>query len=162
MDYSKPDIKAVKSWRIGQAIGFAITFAIAAGIFTAAYITGWDGPVRIIVEITAIGLSIYALIGMVLFPKLEYMQWGYKVEEDRVVIRHGIFFIKESVIPVIRIQSITVSQGPINRRFGLFNVEIALASGTFEIEGLTRETADTISENLKARLYTRIAEKGVL
>ena len=107
-------------------------------------------------------LLCYLAIGMVIFPIIEYKQWGYKVEEDKVVIRHGIFFIQKTIIPIIRIQNITISQGPINRRLGLFQVEMALASGSFSIEGLDKETADAISENLKAKLYRRISEKGVL
>ena len=110
-----------------------------------------------------IGLFVcYLAVGLVVFPIIEYKQWGYSVEEDKVVIRHGIFFIRKTIIPIIRIQNITVSQGPINRKLGLFEVEMALASGSFSIEGLDKETADAISENLKAKLYRRISEKGVL
>ncbi|MFQ9893128.1 MAG: PH domain-containing protein [Emergencia sp.] len=53
-----------------------------------------------------------------------------------------------------------MSQGPINRKLGLYKVELFLASGIFEIVGLNQETADRISENLKSRLYRRISEKG--
>ena len=95
-----------------------------------------------------------------LYPELEYRQWGYIVEEDRVVIRHGIFFVKKVIIPIIRIQNITVSQGPINRKLGIYSLEMSLASGSFAIEGLNKETADFISENLKAKLYERLQKKG--
>ena len=47
----------------------------------------------------------YLFLGLLLYPELEYRQWGYIVEEDRVVIRHGIFFVKKVIIPIIRIRS---------------------------------------------------------
>ena len=61
-----------------------------------------------------------------------------------------------SIVPIVRIQHITVGQGPIYRKLGLFKVTIALASGTFEIVGLRDERAKEISETLRARLYTRL------
>ncbi|MDO4546372.1 MAG: PH domain-containing protein, partial [Bacillota bacterium] len=74
-------------------------------------------------------------------------------------IVHGIFFITRDIIPVIRIQNITVKQGPIYRRYDLHTVEIALASGKFEIVGLSRQTADEIAEALRQKLYTRLEQK---
>ena len=65
-------------------------------------------------------------------------------------------------MPVIRIQDITTKQGPVMKRYGLYKVEISLASGTYEIPGLTEETANDIVDKLKSRLYSRVAERGVL
>lgn len=162
MEYNKVNPKAIKSWRIGRGIFFLIVLimAIPGEIFLG--ISGWDSLWRLIIMAAIGALVCYLAVGLVIFPIIEYRQWGYKVEEDKVVIRHGIFFIKKTIIPVIRIQNITVSQGPINRKLGLYEVEMALASGSFSIEGLDKETADAISENLKAKLYRRISEKGVL
>ncbi len=160
--YEKVDPKAVKSWRIGRTIFFLLVLvaAVPGEIFLA--LSGWQSFWRIFI-MAGIGLFVcYLAVGLVIFPVIEYKQWGYRVEADKVVIRHGIFFLKKTVIPIIRIQNITVSQGPINRKLGLYEVEMALASGSFSIEGLDRETADSISENLKACLYQRINEKGAI
>lgn len=97
---------------------------------------------------------------MIIYPAIEYRQWFYSISEDRVEIRHGIFFIKNSIIPIIRIQHVTVEQGPIYRRFGLYNVVISLASGNFQILGLSREKAEEISKNLNHRLYARLESEG--
>ena len=162
MEYSKVDPKAIKSWRIGRGIFFLIVLAMAVPGEIALGFLAWESIWKVLI-MAVIGLFVcYLAVGLVVFPIIEYKQWGYSVEEDKVVIRHGIFFIKKTIIPIIRIQNITVSQGPINRKLGLFEVEMALASGSFSIEGLDKETADAISENLKAKLYRRISEKGVL
>ena len=162
MEYNKVNPKAIKSWRIGRGIFFLIVLimAIPGEIFLATL--EWDSIWKLVI-MAGVGILVcYLAVGLVIFPIIEYKQWGYKVEEDKVVIRHGIFYIKKTIIPIIRIQNITVSQGPINRKLGLYAVEMALASGSFSIEGLDKETADTISENLKSCLYQRISEKGVL
>lgn len=162
MEFQKPDIRAIKSWRISETISFVVVAAITAAVFFFAFKNDWQNLWVGIIKISLLVLSIIAFIGIFILPKLEYMQWGYIVEDDKVIIRHGIFWVKKEVIPVIRIQNLTVSQGPINRRFDLYKIELSLASGDFVIEGLDRETADDIAEKLRARLYQRIADKGVL
>lgn len=162
MDYHKPDRKAIKGWRIGRAITLLVLTLIVAPVLYFLITSHWDSFWKLVIIGGLILLEIYAFIGLLIFPQIEFKQWGYLIEEDRVVIRHGIFFVKTTIVPIIRIQNITVSQGPINRALGLYNVEMSLASGSFGIEGLNKETADLISDNLKSRLYVRIAEKGVL
>lgn len=162
MEYNKPNKKAIKAWRISEGIAFIIITLIVAPAMFFLLRSEWDSPWKPIIIIGLVLLELYAIIGLLIFPQIEYKQWGYLVEEDRVVIRHGIFFVKTTIVPIIRIQNITVSQGPINRSLGLYKVEMSLASGSFGIEGLDQETADQISDNLKSRLYARIAEKGVL
>lgn len=104
----------------------------------------------------------YCLLALIVYPPIEYKRWGYYIDQEKVVIRRGLFFLRKTIIPIIRIQNITISQGPINRHLGLYTVEIALASDSHEIVGLNQETAEAISEGLRAKLYTRIEEKGVL
>lgn len=162
LEYKKVDSKAIKSWRIGWAIWLVISLAAAIPLEIWLSGLGWNSVWKSVIMVVIVLVVLYIAVGLALFPAIEYKQWGYLVEEDKVVIRHGIFFIKKTIIPIIRIQNITVSQGPINRKLGLYQVEMALASGSFSIEGLDKETADSISENLKNRLYQRVKAKGVL
>lgn len=153
MDYIKLDKKAITSWRIGRIIRLPIWLIVCA----AAFVGGMFLPVAgLLVKIPAVALAVYKIVGIIIYPQIEYRQWGYKISEDRVDIRHGIFFVTHSIIPVVRIQHITVSQGPVNRRLGLYEVEMSLASDNFEIPCLSKEIADEIADNLKNRLYNRL------
>lgn len=162
MEFKKPDRKAIKSWRIGEAIALGIILLVTVPLSIYLAVCEWESPWKYIIMGGLILLAAYQILALVLFPQIEYRQWGYLIEEDKVIIRHGIFFVKKTVIPIIRIQNITLSQGPVNRSLGLYKVEMALASGSFEIQGLDQKTADGISENLKDKLYQRVSEKGVL
>lgn len=162
MEYRRLDKRVIKSWRIGRLIALCVVLAITVPATIFLCHSSWESVWKWILIGGMALLAVYTAIGLLFYPKLEYLQWGYIVEDDKVVIRHGIFFVKKMIIPIIRIQNITVSQGPINRKMGIYTLEMALASGSFEIEGLDKETADTISENLKAKLYKRLDEKGVI
>lgn len=157
MDYIKLDKKAITSWRISRLLRLPIWLIVCV----AAFIGGMFLPAAgLVVKIIAVVLAVYKIAGIVVYPQIEYRQWGYQIHEDRVDIRHGIFFIKHTIVPVIRIQHITVSQGPVNRKLGLYEVEMALASNNFEIPCLSKNVADEIAENLKSRLYNRLEANG--
>jgi membrane protein YdbS with pleckstrin-like domain len=156
----KPDIKAKSAWRVVRIISFAVIFLIALGITIGiTWISRQEytpGAFLATVYIICGVLVLWRLLAMIFYPEIEYRQWFYSISEDRVEVRHGIFFIKNSIIPIIRIQHVTIEQGPIYRRFGLYNVVISLASGNFHIVGLRQETAEEISKNLNNRLYNRL------
>ena len=90
---------------------------------------------------------------------LSHLSDKYMISDEKIEIIHGIFFIKRDIIPVIRIQNITLKQGPLYRRYGLYSVVIALASGTFEIVGLNLDTAEDIAEKVREKLYSRFQTK---
>jgi membrane protein YdbS with pleckstrin-like domain len=156
MNYEKPDPKAITGWRIGRLIGLIIFLVL--GIAASIVVTLVDelAPAALWVYLISGGLVLLNLLGFLILPVIEYRQWKYLITDEKVEIVHGIFFVTTSIVPIVRIQHITVGQGPIYRKLGLFKVTIALASGTFEIVGLRDERAKEISETLRARLYTRL------
>jgi membrane protein YdbS with pleckstrin-like domain len=160
MDYKKLDKKVITSWRAARII-FFVVLALIFAVFNLSSRDQdfWDLAKFYIFAGEGL-LLLYSLISLILYPMIEYRQWGYSIENDKVEIRHGIFFISTSVIPIIRIQHITMSSGPINRKLGLTKLTIHTASGEFNIEGLTVRTAEEISENLKNKLIIKSGKVG--
>lgn len=160
--FTKVDLKAKDCWRTGQLIKLVIAAAACGGIFL--IVKGIDMDKHIFYAVAAVLclFIVYRIIALILFPTIEYAQWGYYIDEEKIVIKHGIFFINTTVIPIIRIQNITMNQGPINRMMDVYNVEIALASGNKDILGLSQPVAEEIVENLRVRLYKRLEERGEL
>lgn len=156
MNYEKLDRKAVLSWRIGRLIGlFFLSIFIIIGLIFAGHVKQIEPYIKY-AYLGAALLFIYKIIGLILYPEIEYRQWRYMITEDKIEIRHGIFFLTTTVIPIVRVQHITISRGPVYRKLGLSKVRIFLASGSFEIEGLSENTANIISENLKSKVLERL------
>lgn len=156
MDYNKLDKKILVSWRIVRLIGIVITGVIMTVVLIIMSGQEFLKQYLFYAYILTAAISAYLLITLYLFPAIEYRQWGYIISDDRVEIRHGIFFIKNTVIPIVRIQHITISQGPINRKLGISIINIHTASGQFGIEGISNKEASSIAEGLKSKLYTRL------
>jgi len=156
MEYEKLDEKAILSWRIKRIISFVVIIIIVGVGLLILKGTDVDNKYRNYIYI-AIGLFLlYKMIGIIIYPIIEYQQWRYAITKEKVEIRHGIFFITTTVIPIIRVQHITISRGPIYRKLGLSSVKIFLASGSFDIEGLLENTATVISESLKSSVMERL------
>ncbi len=158
MEYRKPERDVIKAWRLKRLIGLLIFSAGFAAAIAAVALSG--GKTAQLLIAAALGIIvIYEIIGLIVYPLIEYRQWKYMVSDERVEIIHGIFYIKRNVIPVVRIQNITIKQGPIYRKYGLYTVEIALASGSFEITGLGKQTAEDISRSIREKLYDRLNDR---
>lgn len=156
MNYQKLDKKAVLSWRIDRCIGFLILCIV---LITARIIIKENHMPIPYLHYCILGaalLIIYKLIGIIIYPVYEYRQWRYIITEDKIEFCHGIFFLSTTVIPIVRVQHITISRGPIYRKLGLSKVKIFLASGSFEIEGLNASTAEKISDYLKSKVIERL------
>lgn len=162
-EYKKPEKTAVKVWRLKRIIGMAVMLAALIPASVAVYFIMKSNIVMMGIIYVVIGLIIiFYGVGIFVFPAIEYRQWKYLISGEKVEIVHGIFFIRRDIIPVIRMQNITIKQGPIYRKYHLYTVEIALASGTFEIIGLSKETAREIADKLRERLYIRLEKEEAL
>ncbi|RDU23615.1 PH domain-containing protein [Anaerosacchariphilus polymeriproducens] len=162
--------KAMIAWRISRFIGIIILALFLCGLavlnkeFKLTEQVGFMNPelLESIIKIVGIIWIGYSIIGLFLYPWIEYCQWGYQITEDKVVIHKGIFFLTEIMIPIVRIQHISMSQGPIFRALGLHRIEISVATSNFHIVGIKKETAEKIVESLKEKLYNRLEGEGVV
>lgn len=159
MIYNNLDRKIMTAWWIKRLIRFIVILVIIIILYKVIsrqdfykFIAPYFYPVVIFI-------LTYQIISLILYPILEYRQWGYLISNDRVEIKHGIIYIVTTVIPIIRIQHVTIENGPILRILGLSMVNINTASGAFVIEGLSNEEAMSITEALKNKLYTRLEQQ---
>ncbi len=155
MEYSRLSEKAVRSFRRGRIVKLVIALCAVGLVYGILRLFEAYAAARIFMIPGGIFLF-GCILEVFIYPKLEYEQWRYLVTEDRVEILHGIIFRQKTILPIIRIQNISVNQGPINRGLELFDIQMATASGSFDIPCLEKEVSDGISENLKNRIYDRI------
>lgn len=163
MDYRKPDPKVIKLWRLRKLkrlVFYTALFFAAKSILSALNVDAGYFKVPLIVLFGSI--EVFLIISLIVSPAIEYRQWQYLITEERIEIRHGIFFISTTVIPVLRIQHVTIEQWPLDRLFRLARVEISTAGGRFAIEGLTEKDADMIAVYLKDRIHARLKNEGAI
>ena len=95
--------------------------------------------------------SLLGLLFALTWPARAYRYTSYKVDDQGIEIRRGVFWREVVNVPRSRVQHIDVSQGPIERRYGLGKIVIYTAGtdhAKVELEGLEHGRALLIRDFL--------------
>lgn len=68
--------------------------------------------------------------GLVAAAVWQYFTYRYRVDEDRLVVREGVFERKVRQVPFARIHNVTLHQNLLHRAFGVAEVRLESAAGT--------------------------------
>ena len=150
-EFTRVDKKAKTKWRLSRLLGL-IFLAIASVVAVFTVNSVWC------IVICAVVL-LAQLVNMIVYPIIEYIQWEYLIDDDRIEIKKGIFWKSHTVVPISRIQHVSYKSGPMQNAFGLATVEINTAGGVHTIEEVNKETARSICELLKNMVNLKVAEK---
>ena len=88
------------------------------------------------------------------WPSLEYAHAAYRVDDRGIEIHWGVVWRRVINVPRSRIQHTDVSQGPLERRYGLGTLVIYTAGtdhAQVDLPGLAHETALRIRDHLLPR-----------
>jgi membrane protein YdbS with pleckstrin-like domain len=113
--------------------------------------------------VTSIFVIIIALnfISALFYPKIEYKNWSYCMEEDKVILKYGVFVRETVVIPIKRIQYVDTSTGPILSHFELTNLAIYTAGGKYEIPSLASDIAKELQNSITSFVVRSLSEDGI-
>lgn len=148
--------RALPVWRI---TGFVITLfflILLGGIITLSIVFDW--PVWISVAAVILFL-LSAYVDIFLFPNLRWKHWRYEVREQEIEIQRGIFVIKRTLVPMVRVQHVDTEQGPILRKYNLATVTISTAATVHGIPALDVEEAEEMRHAISK--LVRVAEEDV-
>lgn len=153
---NKIDKDAVKVWKIHAALGeilwwvIMISLTIVTVMFDLPEWMLWIGwPL----------LLLYSYINIFLLPVWRWKRWRYQVYEQEIDLQRGIFIMKRTLIPMIRVQHVDTKQGPILKKFGLSTVTISTAATIHEIPALPEEEGSELRDRIST--LARVDESDV-
>lgn len=129
-----------------------ITSMIALVIFGALYFCtdyfhwwGW-------LDYVWIGLFILTIVGIpwtyAVSSPLFYKTFGYRLTDDFLYIKSGVWTLSEVVIPMTKIQSIELTQGIIMRKYGVYSIEMKTMQGSQSIPYLDEQVAKQLRDDI--------------
>jgi membrane protein YdbS with pleckstrin-like domain len=149
----------VSASRLAGAITTAVftltgTTGVAVLWFVSDMSSVWKGTIAGGAALLLLGIGLLAY----LWPPLEFARTSWSIDEEGIEIRRGVVFRHVIFVPRSRIQHTDVSQGPLQRRFGLATLVVNTA-GTHEheinLDGIARATAlearDSLLEDAEVR-----------
>jgi hypothetical protein len=133
----------------------AITWALISGChLTAALVLlltrGFD-PATLIVMAAWIPLTALLAWSTFRWPHIEYRHWRYRVTQGGLEIWSGVVWRQAVAVPRSRIQHIDVTQGPLERSYGLATVSVYTAGtehSKVDLPGLDHGVALALRDTL--------------
>lgn len=150
LDPRSVSLNRTVGWIVNATISL-VSLAVLSVVFLAAPIPGWVKPLVFLLWLL-VALALAWLAHR--WPVIEHRHAFYRVDEQGIEIRQGVVWRKVMNVPRSRVQHTDVSQGPLERRFGLGTLVIYTAGtdhARIDLKGLDHGTALSIRDHLLPR-----------
>ena len=96
------------------------------------------------------------IITLVILPR-QARAIGYMLRDDDIVFRKGILWQRMIAVPYGRMQLVDITQGPLDRAFGVSQLKMVTAAATtgVQIPGLTQAASEALRDTLIEVAETR-------
>jgi uncharacterized protein len=144
------DPRAIIVWRFTTALAFAP--ALAAVSIAVIATTAAQSPAAIAFWIAWPLLLATMIVTVWRYPPARYRHLRYCVDDAGITIWDGVFWRTWSALPRLRIQHTDVSQGPLQRRYGVATLKLYTAGSRFtriELPGLEHAVAVALGNRLQ-------------
>lgn len=145
----------IKVWLISESIENGIGFIILGILFYLDYLFSWKewiGWILYGIAVLGVGGALWSFIR----PFLLYKNWRYDVDEEFLQFKSGVVKRVYQLVPMTKIQSVALEQGPILRKYGLYYVLLETMGSSHAIPGLPEEVAIELRDQIAH--YARLKE----
>jgi membrane protein YdbS with pleckstrin-like domain len=135
-------------WIAIAAVGVVPLIGLLVAALIGDDMPGW---LRVVMPLAWLGLMLLLAWHGYRWPALEYQHTRYRADDQRLEIRRGVYFREVISVPRSRVQHTDVSQGPVQRRYGLGTLVVHTAGtdhAMVQLAGLEHGVALRIREHL--------------
>jgi len=151
------DPRVKTAWRLQTALVavplFIISLIVAGAI-------GYAGATVLVAALIPLVTLVLGVIWLGPVPEVRYRRWRWEVTDVEVRLQHGLIIIERTVVPMVRVQHVDTSQGPIMRAFGLSDIKVSTAAGVHSIPALADADAGALRD--KIAVLARVTDDGGL
>ena len=150
IDSDRPvDPRTVAVWRWTALIA-SVPVAAAGAVFTISLLVA-GAPLAGVVWMAYPLLLAALALNAWWYPAARYRRLRYRLDDVGITITDGIVWRTQSALPRIRIQHTDISQGPLQRRYGVATLKLYTAGSRFtkiELPGLEYGDAVLLRDRL--------------
>ena len=137
----------VFQWIITDAIAFLFVLFVWFGVLSA-----FEQSDGLLILLWYAGLFVlFAIVVNLILEPLDVRTWRYELREHELEISHGVIIKKRTLVPLQAVQHVDISQGIIERCFGLSSLEVSTAASTHKLPGLLPSVAASLRPTLIAQ-----------
>lgn len=132
-------------WLCEDLIAMLVLVAIAFGIAAAA-----DALMPWLPLVVAAG----GLAHVIVVPRRRYQRYRWELHEEELDLLEGVLTVTRTIVPITRIQHVSVERTAWTNVFSLVRVSVHTAAGKTTIPGLEAARADDVRDRVLAGLTT--------
>ncbi|PCF62258.1 hypothetical protein B4W74_12290 [Staphylococcus intermedius] len=141
----------IKVMRIAALIMSAGIALLLIGFVVLGYFFDWDRLIITIIIIFAVILLLQLIVDVWLKPIYKYRTFGYAYRSHLMTVRKGFIMIKQSRIPMYRIQNVDLHEGWIMRKYQLATLTLSTAGGNVDVTLIDKDTALKVMAFIKQK-----------
>ena len=141
----------ISFWIFHSLIVYITVLLINISVIFLSIHFNWPIYLKLASVVVFIIIIIILPIEIVYLRYVKHKLFNYVYDNKLVKIEYGgILFKKYIVIPTAKIYSIDIYQGPLLKKYDLYNINLITMANTHEIEGIELDEAKNIQKNLNS------------
>ncbi len=148
---TKPELALKKLWILMNLIVFGLGLVVGLAMFFF--------KIELIIVLIFCSLLLIGLVWVLLYIPAFFKTLEYRVTGEGVNLKKGVFWKINTIVPYTKITNIDVTQGPLERAFGISKIHVQTAGASGQqntkaelvMSGISDPTA--ISELIKKGIY---------
>ncbi|UAL47381.1 PH domain-containing protein [Sutcliffiella horikoshii] len=133
--------QAVQVWRISNTIGHGIAIIVLGILLYCSEHFHWYGWIQVTLYIILGIIVLSAVYSIFIEPVFLQKTWRYEIDEDFVQMKNGKWNESHTLVPMEKVEFVRTEQGPIMRKFDLFNLIIGTTTTQHTIPAIPAEKA---------------------
>jgi membrane protein YdbS with pleckstrin-like domain len=127
-------------WRVQQGFYWTVALIAAVGVGNQ-----FEGRLSALLSLTPLlGL----VVSTIAVPELRWRRWRWDVRPDAIEIRHGLFAVRRTTVPMLRVQHVDTTSDIVEQGLDLASVVVHTAAGSHRIPLLTAADAGELRERI--------------
>jgi membrane protein YdbS with pleckstrin-like domain len=118
----------------------------------AAFVTAMSASV---IGVWALAVLVAGALVAVVVPELRWRRWRYEIRADEIDLRHGVFTVRRTLVPIRRVQHVDTESGVLQGMFDLATVSFHTAAGKTAVPALLRGQAEAVRRQVGELARTR-------
>ena len=103
-------------------------------------------------------LILLNIFNLIIIP-YQYRRYKYTINDEEIIITKGLIFRNHIIIPIVQIQDIGYSEGPIQLLLKIASINVSTAGSNHDYNGFEKEEAIKLVERIKERVKELSLEK---
>ena len=140
--------ESVKVWRMTEAITNLIILAVLGILlFVDDYFT-WKEWIGWILNGLIVLSFFHAIWSIFIEPILLQKYWRYDVNEEFIQTKRGAWSETHELIPMTKVQSVKLNQGPFLRKYNLYSLSIGTMGDSHDIPAIPEKEAYELRDKI--------------